>query len=219
MQLKSGEWRNGARAHGRFSCRRMPGNYLECVVCMQQKREVKVLLADSFKELVMQKPVEKITIKEITDRAGVIRVTFYNHFQDKYELLEWICREEIVSPTRVLLQNNMQREAVMFLFTAILKNKEFYSHVARLQGQNSFSSIIHQLIAESIEEYLSPRFKGKSGKYPWLTGKWLADYYSQDMTFILMSWIGQDMKVAPEDMVDMCSFISKHSMIDLPREF
>jgi hypothetical protein len=33
---------------------------------MQQKREVKVLLAESFKELVMQKPVEKITIKEIS---------------------------------------------------------------------------------------------------------------------------------------------------------
>jgi probable dihydroxyacetone kinase regulator len=186
---------------------------------MQQKREVKVLLAESFKELVMQKPVEKITIKEITDRAGVIRVTFYNHFQDKYELLEWICREEIVSPTRALLQNNMQREAVTFLFTAILKNKDFYSHVARLQGQNSFSSIIHQLIAETIEESIAHSHKGKSEKYPWLTGKWLAEYYSHSMTFILMSWIGQDMKVPPEEMVDMCSFVSRHSMMDLPKDF
>ena len=186
---------------------------------MQQKREVKVLLAESFKELVMQKPVEKITIKEITDRAGVIRVTFYNHFQDKYELLEWICREEIVSPTRALLQNNMQREAVTFLFTAILKNKDFYSHVARLQGQNSFSSIIHQLIAETIEESIAHSHKKKKKKYPWLTGKWLAEYYSHSMTFILMSWIGQDMKVPPEEMVDMCSFVSRHSMMDLPKDF
>jgi probable dihydroxyacetone kinase regulator len=186
---------------------------------MQQKREVKVLLAESFKELVMQKPVEKITIKEITDRAGVIRVTFYNQFQDKYELLEWICREEIVSPTRALLQNNMQREAVTFLFTAILKNKDFYSHVARLQGQNSFSSIIHQLIAETIEESIAHSHKGKSEKYPWLTRKWLAEYYSHSMTFILMSWIGQDMKVPPEEMVDMCSFVSRHSMMDLPKDF
>ena len=48
------------------------------------------ILADSLKALVLKKPVEKITIKEITDKAGVIRPTFYNHFQDKYELLEWI---------------------------------------------------------------------------------------------------------------------------------
>ncbi len=48
---------------------------------MQQKREVKTLLAESFKELALEKPVEKITIKEITDRAGVIRVTFYIIFR------------------------------------------------------------------------------------------------------------------------------------------
>ena len=52
---------------------------------MQTKRDIKAELANSFKELVQEKPVEKITIKEITDKAGVIRVTFYNHFQDKYE--------------------------------------------------------------------------------------------------------------------------------------
>ena len=57
---------------------------------MHPKKELKILLAESFKELVLEKLVEKITIKEITDRAGVTRVTFYNHFQDKYELLEWI---------------------------------------------------------------------------------------------------------------------------------
>ena len=50
---------------------------------MHPKKELKILLAESFKELVLEKLVEKITIKEITDRAGVTRVTFYNHFQDK----------------------------------------------------------------------------------------------------------------------------------------
>ena len=79
---------------------------------MQHKKEVKMLLADSFKELVLVKPIEKITIKEITDRAGVIRVTFYNHFQDKYELLEWICREEMVSPVRMLLWNDLEEQAL-----------------------------------------------------------------------------------------------------------
>ena len=54
------------------------------------KRDVKAQIAASFKELVLEMPVEKMTIKDITDRAGVIRVTFYNHFQDKYEVLEYI---------------------------------------------------------------------------------------------------------------------------------
>ena len=53
----------------------------------QGRNAIDTLLAESLKELTIKQPIEKITIKEITDKAGVIRPTFYNHFQDKYELL------------------------------------------------------------------------------------------------------------------------------------
>ena len=62
--------------------------------------EVEKQLIKSFKELVMTTPVDKITIKEITDGAGVIRTTFYNHFQDKYEVIERILWKEIIDPAR-----------------------------------------------------------------------------------------------------------------------
>ncbi len=186
---------------------------------LQQKREVKVLLAESLKELVLEKPVEKITIKEITDRAGVIRVTFYNHFQDKYELLEWICREEVVGPTRILLQNNMQREAVRFLFTAILKNKDFYSHVAHTTGQNSFESILRELISETIADYFSTNGNEGLEKRTPFNGKWIADFYAGNLTFVLMSWINKGMSVPPEEMVDLYETIAGHSLLDLPTDF
>ena len=64
----------------------------------QGKSAIDTLLAESFKELAKKHPIEKITIKEITDLAGVIRPTFYNHFQDKYELLEWIITTDPLDP-------------------------------------------------------------------------------------------------------------------------
>ena len=63
----------------------------------QGKSAIDTLLAESFKELALKHPIEKITIKEITDKAGVIRPTFYNHFQDKYEIIEYILKKEINS--------------------------------------------------------------------------------------------------------------------------
>ena len=58
---------------------------------MDTKKDLtKELLADCFRELMLTTPFDKITIKMITDRAGLIRPTFYKHFQDKYEVLEWI---------------------------------------------------------------------------------------------------------------------------------
>lgn len=186
---------------------------------MQPKKDVKLLLAESFKELVLEKPLEKITIKEITDRSGVIRVTFYNHFQDKYELLEWICREEIVNPIRILLWNKMEREALTFMFTSILKNREFYGNVAKLEGQNSFESIVRTCIMEIVKDYIQDHKNGNKGKYSWLTPEWVAQYYSQNMVFILMSWIRDGMRVSPADMVDMYEYVANHSMMDLPIEF
>ena len=79
----------------------------------QGRNEIDKLLAESLKELTIKQPIEKITIKEITDKAGVIRPTFYNHFQDKYELLEWIIRTELLEPVKPLIQNGMIDQALI----------------------------------------------------------------------------------------------------------
>ena len=48
----------------------------------------KALIGESLKVLMRNHPFEKITIKMITDEAGVIRPTFYNYFCDKYEVVD-----------------------------------------------------------------------------------------------------------------------------------
>ena len=78
----------------------------------QGKNAIDILLAEALKELAIKHPIEKITIKEITDKAGVIRPTFYNHFQDKFELLEWIITSELLEPIHPLIQN-IDRKSVV----------------------------------------------------------------------------------------------------------
>lgn len=51
-----------------------------------KKKDDKALIGESLKVLMRNHPFEKITIKMITDEAGVIRPTFYNYFCDKYEV-------------------------------------------------------------------------------------------------------------------------------------
>mgnify|MGYP002540176347 CR=1 FL=1 len=80
---------------------------------MEDKKELtKDLLTLSFKELLMKTSFEKITIKMITDGAGVIRPTFYKHFQDKYEIIEYILEKEIKDKIQVLLDNNMEDDKI-----------------------------------------------------------------------------------------------------------
>ena len=57
---------------------------------MQRSQMTEQILIKRLKKLVMKTPFEKITIRDITDEAGLIRPTLYNHFNDKYDLMEVI---------------------------------------------------------------------------------------------------------------------------------
>lgn len=67
---------------------------------MKKKPEItkktKRNIVDNFCELYMEKPIEKISIQEITNRAGYNRSTFYQYFSDIYELLTYV-EDELLS--------------------------------------------------------------------------------------------------------------------------
>ena len=63
-----------------------------------RKDMTKRLIADGFKALMLRYPFEKISIMMITNEAGIRRPSFYNHFQDKYDLLAWIVETDVIAP-------------------------------------------------------------------------------------------------------------------------
>ena len=93
---------------------------------MEQIKELtKRLIANSFKELLLQNSFEKITIKMITDHANVIRPTFYNHFHDKYELLEWIFRDEVLDEAEIFEREGKIEEGIIIFFLNSTKTGNF----------------------------------------------------------------------------------------------
>lgn len=56
-------------------------------------RLTKMMVRDSFLDLMQEKPVGKITVKELCEKAGVNRATFYSHYADIYALYEEIERD------------------------------------------------------------------------------------------------------------------------------
>lgn len=184
----------------------------------QGRGTVDLLLADSFKELACRQPVEKITIKEITDKAGVIRPTFYNHFQDKYELLEWIIHKDVIDPTRPLILNGMIDQALVLIFASMERDKEFYCKAAKLEGQNSFENIARKCIQELIKEILGENFEVKTKRSSWLTGEHLAEYYAQSLCYVVMSWIKSGMSINAKEMADIYMYIMRHSIEDVLKD-
>ena len=177
------------------------------------------LLADSFKELVQIKPVEKITIKEITDKAGVIRPTFYNHFQDKYELIEWIINHELLEPIRPLIDAGMVFEAIVLMLTNVSANVTFYKKALRMEGPVTFNDIAMKAVYELFLGILNEKSSGKKPKYKWLTPEVVSTYYAQSLCFITEGWISQGVgEIEPREMAEAFMYLISRSMEDVLKE-
>lgn len=182
---------------------------------MNTKTDIDRLLMDSFKKLVLKVPVEKITIKEITDEAGVIRPTFYNHFQDKYELLEWIIKTELLEPVRPLIENEMINEALLLLFINIEKEQRFYMRAVRLEGQNSFESIARNCVKGILLEIIDKNAEDKIRKFSYLTPDRVAEYYAQSMCSIVIVWMKSGMAVSARELAEIYDYMLKHSVAEV----
>ena len=111
---------------------------------MERKSELtKALLGEKFKELVAKKGFEKLTIKMITDAAGVIRPTFYNYFQDKYEVMEWLLWEDVFKEVSELMEQEHGMESLQLLFQRFGEDKTYYEKVFEVTGQNSFEEMLY----------------------------------------------------------------------------
>ena len=82
---------------------------------MDAKSLTYALIADAFKRLVEKKDFNKITVKMIAAESGIMRSTFYNYFQDKYEILEWIVKSEISDKVIILIEKEMYVEALSLM--------------------------------------------------------------------------------------------------------
>lgn len=86
-------------------------------------------LADALKQMMDVKPIAKITVKDLVEICNVNRQTFYYHFDDVYDLLEWVFEEDAnrVLPKEVVYEHWQQD--VMIFFRYLYENSSFALNV------------------------------------------------------------------------------------------
>ena len=68
---------------------------------MPDSNITKNALASALKDLMKRKPFSKISVRDICDECGMNRKSFYYHFKDKYDLVNWIFYVDFVSEITV----------------------------------------------------------------------------------------------------------------------
>ena len=83
-------------------------------------------LEASLKKLLLEKPLNKITINDITEDCGVNRMTFYYHFKDIYDLVDWILMEDAAKTMEGRQSFDTWTEAFLDILHQIRDTKHWY---------------------------------------------------------------------------------------------
>lgn len=184
---------------------------------MNQKSQItEEALVAGMKHLITVMPFEKITVKEIADAANVKRPTFYNHFKDKYDVVEYILKQELVEPARTLVACDMLEEAIRLMLMTMKKEKAFYMRVARIGEDRIFHQIVLQLLKELLLDVMRERMvDDDDNKNPMLTMDNIAEYYAYGLAFGISKWIQKGMKMEVDEVLEALKVLLSESLTDL----
>ena len=116
----------------------------------------KTALEASLKKLLLKKPLDKITIRDLTEDCGISRMTFYYHFKDIYDLVEWICYEDAAQALQGKKTYDTWQEGLLQVFEAVMENKPFimnvYHSLSREQIESYLFRLTHDLIMGVVNE-------------------------------------------------------------------
>ena len=78
-----------------------------------------------------------ISVQDIVDSSGISRHTFYYHFIDKQDLVQWVFRSEVVEPMEKETEHYFEK--LIGVMERMQKEPAFYARALEVNGQNSFS--------------------------------------------------------------------------------
>lgn len=111
---------------------------------------MKGVITEAFVSLCMKKNIDKITVKDIVEVCGISRQTFYYHFQDMLDVVEWAVDQAVQEAlANSLKEDTLEAALEVFLKMAVEKHEV----ILRLM-QSQRREHLEKLFTGCIEQYL-----------------------------------------------------------------
>ena len=187
---------------------------------MDASEKMKYKLANGMKELLVHTPVDKITVKQIVDQCDVTRPTFYRHFKDKYELMDYMLYNEVTKELEILLEHNMILEAIKYLFTHIINEAKLYRKLFETTGQNSFEQVMIEQFTSFFKEHLKIFDTDQIPDNPMLSPLIICKYLVMGLTVAIKGYLNSPeiTSINVDQAVEAYYFLVSHSIFELTKE-
>ncbi len=156
-------------------------------------------LAQSLKKIMLIKELDKITITDITNDCGMNRQTFYYHFKDIYDLLEWIFANEVIDKVEKETTIENWQENFKYVLDYMLQNKriviKIYNSLKRKTLLDFLFKQYNNIFIQIIENLAKNYNITQENKV------FIANFYKYGFAGIIENWINTEMKEEPNNII------------------
>ena len=165
---------------------------------MADSKLTKRALASALREFMKKEPFDKIQVTHICRQCKMNRKSFYYHFKDKYDLLNWIFDTETSSFFRDFSGPESLEQHVKLILDIcnyFYENREFYYNAFKIQGQNSFSEHFWEYIRSFIKLRLVYLIGDEAND------EFALDFFTDAIACAIERWMSKKDCMQPDELV------------------
>ena len=188
----------------------------------QRIKVTKILIRDAFIELIKQKSVDKITVKELCNLASINRGTFYTHYQDIFDLYNKVKEDFLVSFKESIepiiesskKDNLTSVEFIQSILTALENNKDIVSALVSQRNDDQFINSLVDIGREAVNLTYPKLFQIKTS----VDLEYFYTFISGGSVSILLNWITSNMKEPAIKIATILNELIKASLMYFSKE-
>lgn len=156
----------------------------------------KKAIKQSFMKLLNQTAFDKITVKDIVKDCGVNRNTFYYHYQDIYELLREILREEAQKVVSCVYDYNTWQEAILEATEFVRQNKKAAYHLYNSISRRDIEKYLYDVIGKITLDFVQKQESAAQACEEDI--RLIVDFYKCALVGLFLEWMDRGMQEEPE---------------------
>ena len=161
----------------------------------------KKALSDALRELLAARPLDKITVQDITDHCGLNRNTFYYHFENTYDLLEWTISQDADRIMDKCIETGDVEEAVNSTTSVLQENRDMILNIMSSVERKRIVDFSYEYFGGQLERLIRELCKKKYENPSEAAMKEAIVFCRYSITGSILEWIDQGMKDLPENRV------------------
>lgn len=176
--------------------------------------KTKAKIAFALKTLMNNESFDKITVSDITEECKIHRQTFYYHFQDRYELLDWLIYNELLKPLITDFNLDNMFDKLLNMFETMKNDDKFYHNALKINGDD-LTRYVSRVASEQFTEVMK-RIGEENGTYIDKEHNIIiSEFFGYGISGVVMNWVQRGMRESPKEMtnkikklVDICKQIA-----------